>query len=197
MLLADSNDVVPEWISDLLFHQPSLRNDLSDDNITLYELEKYDLVSVGIRNNVKYIVLLQILQCFNNTPLKGPHRVLLKKTSVGNHTLDVPSLTYLKKKIYKFSDCLSFERSTFVVLYEQQKLIRLKHIRGNLRIPGFISNRESNVVLTQRTKIQTLNLMRVIYTSFHRDLHGVSKEEIKKQFLNEIQKTITHITTKK
>ena len=61
----------PTWITQLVFEQQTIRNESIDiyfPNIPI-ELQNYDLICVGIRDDIKYIVSLKILACAN-TPLK-------------------------------------------------------------------------------------------------------------------------------
>ena len=120
-ILIESN-FFPAWITQLVFEQQTIRN----ESIEIYfphtpiELQNYDLICVGIRDDIKYIVSLKILECAN-TPLKGSHKIQLLPS---NEILEIPSLTYLKKNHFCFNDCLSFERCKFIVLHNYQKLIR-------------------------------------------------------------------------
>ena len=90
----------PTWITQLVFEQHTIRN----EGIEIYfpripiELQNYDLICVGIRDDIKYIVSLKILACAN-TPLKGPHKIQLLPSI---EILEIPSLTYLKKNIFVF-----------------------------------------------------------------------------------------------
>jgi hypothetical protein len=181
----------PTWITQLVFEQHTIRNESLDiyfPNIPI-ELQNYDLICVGIRDDIKYIVSLKILECAN-TPLKGSHKIQLLPS---NEILEIPSLTYFKKNHFCFNDCLSFERCTFIVLHDFQKLIRLKNIRGHIYLPQINTN-ITNKKIANRTIIQTNNLLRSIYASFQRDLHGLTKNEINKKFLNKINQLIQQIT---
>ena len=193
------NDLFPEWIINLFHNQNNLRNESISDYFHSFPipLEQYDLVCVGIRDNHKYLVPLKILRCLNNTPMNGAHEILTTHPERGTHIIEVPSLTYLKKHIFNFEDCLSFERCTFLILHDQQKLIRLKHIRGLISLPccqpTTIRKRKNKI--TDRSKIQMNNLIRSIYTSFQRDLHGYTPLHIHNSFLEELQKVVVDITT--
>ena len=154
------------------------------------QLENYDLVCVGYRDNEKYLAGLRILKQFESIPLKDAHEVMLTHTSRGVQTMQVVSLTYLKRHILQFNDSLSFERSTFLILHEHQKVVRLKYIRGRISLP---TNNQSfpQPTLTQRTRLQTHNLVRNIYTSFQRELYGCDEETIQKQFKQEMDIAIS------
>ena len=98
-ILIESN-FFPAWITQLVFEQQTIRNESIDVYFsnTPIKLQNYDLICVGIRDDIKYIVSLKILACAN-TPLKGPHTIQLLPS---NEILDIPSLTYLKKIIFVF-----------------------------------------------------------------------------------------------
>ena len=133
--------MLPSWVMQALL-KPTIRNDSIETCSSFYNdtpiaLHEYDCVCVGLRSDkLKYYTLLKILSCQSNTPLHGPHYVQLYN-NVTNTMDDIytPSLTSLKKKTFQFIDRLSFERSTYLILYEQQKVIRLKNIRGIISLP--------------------------------------------------------------
>ena len=186
--ILDHDDLFPAWVSNLLLFQPSIRNEPIEPFLGsgMIQLKNYDLVCVGYRDNKKYLVGLRILKQLESIPLKGAHEVMLTHTSVGLKTIEVVSLTHLKRHILQFNDSLSFERSTFLILHEHQKVIRLKYIRGRISLPS--SNQLlTQPTLTQRTRLQTQNLVRNIYTSFQRELYGCEEEVIKKQFKEEME----------
>ena len=88
-------------------------------------------------------------------------------------------------------DRLSFERSIYVILWEQKKLIRLKCIRSHIEIlyqplrePK--PPRKKRVQLHQRTITQMQNSMNLFYTSFKRDLNSFDEQTIHKIFETEI-----------
>ena len=88
----------PAWITQLVFEQQTIRNESIEiyfPNLSI-ELQNYDLICVGIRDDIKYIVSLKILECAN-TPLKGSHKIQLLPS---NEILEIPSLTYFKKTIF-------------------------------------------------------------------------------------------------
>ena len=190
--ILDHDDLFPAWVTNLLLFQPSIRNEPNEQffGSDTIQLENYDLVCVGYRDNKKYLAGLRILKQFESIPLKGAHEVMLTHTSSGLKTMEVLSLTYLKRHILQFKDSLSFERSTFLILPEHQKVVRLKYIRGRISLP---TNNQSfqHPTLTQRTRLQTHNLVRNIYTSFQRELYGCDEETIQKQFKQEMDIAIS------
>ena len=124
-----------------------------------------------------------------NTPFKGPHKIQLLPS---NEILDT-IINIFKKNHFCFYDCLSFERCTFIVLHDYQKLIRLKNIRGSIYLPQTNTNL-TNKKIANRTLIQANNLLRSIYASFQRDLHGLAPNEIHEIFLNNINQLIQQLT---
>jgi hypothetical protein len=185
---------VPLWIIQALL-KPTIRND-SIEICTSYfsdipiSLNEYDCVCVGIgTNKLKYFTLLKILSCESNIPLHGPHNVRVYNHIT--HTVDdlyTPSLTSLKKKTFHYIDRLSFERSTYLILYSYQKIIRLKNIRGIISLPCStippIPKSLIQKTISKRTYQQTATLLRTILTAFQRDLHGEPNEYILQQFEN-------------
>ena len=128
--ILDHDDLFPAWVTNLLLFQPSIRNEPIEPFLGsgMIQLENYDLVCVGYRDNKKYLVGLRILKQLESIPLKGAHEVMLTHTSVGLKTIEVVSLTHLISYTLQFNDSLSFERSTFSILHAHQKVIRLKYI---------------------------------------------------------------------
>jgi hypothetical protein len=158
--IIEHDDLFPVWVTNLLLFQPSIRNEPIEPFLgsAMIQLENYDLVCVGYRDNKKYLSGLRILKQLESIPLKGGHEVMLTHTSRGVQTMQVVSLTYLKRHILQFNDSLSFERSTFLILHEHQKVVRLKYIRGRITLPS--SNQVLNQpTLSQRTRLQTQNLV--------------------------------------
>jgi hypothetical protein len=185
-------NLFPSWITNLLFEQNTIRNECIDlyfPNLPI-SLNNYELVCVGIRDDTKYIAGLKILSC-SSIPLKGSHKIELLPH---NDIIEVTSLTHLKKRIFCFDDCLSFERCTFIILHDYQKLIRLKSIRGHIILPTTNNTLSLKYKIANRTYIQANNLIRSIYSSFQRDLHGLHLNDIHEIFLNEISKLIEQLS---
>ena len=174
----------PLWVIQALL-KPTIRNDSIETCTSFFPdtpiaLHEYDCVCVGLGSNkLKYFTLLKILSCQSNTPLHGPHYVQLYN-NVTNTMDDIytPSLTALKKKTFQFIDRLSFERSTYLILYEYQKVIRLKNIRGLISLPCSNNNIPKVIVkkkISKRTYQQAATLLRTILAAVQRDLHGEEK----------------------
>lgn len=96
---------------------------------------------------------------------------------MSHHTTQITSFGKLKRAF--FTDRVSFERSTYLCLWEQQKLIRLKNIRAYITFPHISNTLEKQV--TQRTIQQLQTALRTIYSAFQRDLIGEEPETIKKK----------------
>ena len=178
--ILDHDDLFPAWVSNLLLFQPSIRNEPIEPFLGsgMIQLENYDLVCVGYRDNKKYLVGLRILKQLESIPLKGAHEVMLTHTSVGLKTIEVVSLTHLKRHILQFHDSLSFERSTFLILHEHQKVIRLKYIRGRISLPS--SNQLlTQPTLTQRTRLQTQILSETSILLFSGNYTDVKKKSLR------------------
>lgn len=110
--------------------------------------------------------------------------------------MEVPSLTYIRENIFQFQDQLSFERSTFLIVFKTitPVFIRLKCVRSIL-VRDYHSTANSNSSssssvlvgasvssstmksLTKRTQSQFVKCMQQIYTSYVRDLQGSYKKE--------------------
>ena len=191
---------VPRWIIQALL-KPTIRNDSIETCTSFFDdipisLNDYDCVCVGLRSNkLKYFSLLKILSCESNIPLHGPHYVRVYNNLTNSvDDLYTPSLTSLKKKTFQFIDRLSFERSTYLILYKYQKVIRLKNIRGIISLPCSNTNPLPRSIvkkkISKRTSQQTATLLRTILTAFQRDLHGESSEYILQQYEDVL---LTHI----
>ena len=65
-----------------------------------------------------------------------------------NRVFKVDSLTHFKKEILKYEDFVSFDKSTFLLLEEKQKVFRLHIIRERIQLPlfkgGYSFNSEGN-----------------------------------------------------
>lgn len=92
-------------------------------------------------------------------PLFGPHLVsifevdssLSTETKPAMRTFWVHSLTDLRRNMFCFRDRLSFERSTYLIPYNNgELLIRLKSIRAFLRLPVLIENTITSISSAQQ-----------------------------------------------
>ena len=212
---------IPDWAI-LLLMKPTIRNESLESCQTYFNnspvfLNNYDLVCVGQKGDKqKYYVYIQILASHSNLPLNGPHKITAYcPTLACSHTFWVSSLTTLKKKVFGFTDRLSFERSTYLLLYTHQKIIRLKNIRGNIHLPcemvtmpiciglGTFSNtqlqitKEKKRIPSARTLQQASSLLRTILTAFQRDLHGSTSETIFQLFEKEVSLNLQDLNPSK
>ena len=95
------------------------------------DISSFDLVIVGKRNGVRQMEYFKIIGCLGIL-FYGCHKILWK-----NNEVDVASLTSLRRSFMNFNDQISFERSTFLILPENEELIRIKSIRFMLTCPKF------------------------------------------------------------
>lgn len=93
------------------------------------DVTKFDLVIVGKRNGVRHMEYFKIVGCLGIL-FYGCHRICWNEDS-----FNVASLTSLRRNFFDFSDQISFERSTFLILPENEELIRIKSIRFMLTCP--------------------------------------------------------------
>lgn len=112
------------------------------------DISQFWLINSGFdqEGNKKYAHL--VIRACAIRPLFGPHLVSIfeiNKDSVESkpvmRTLWVHSLTDLRRNMFQFRDRLSFERSTYLIPFEDgQLLIRLKSIRAFLKLPMLMEN---------------------------------------------------------
>lgn len=118
---------------------------LSIFHTTRLDISTFWLINTGYddKGNKKYVHL--IIRACQIRPFFGPHYIsLLDPDGQTLQDVWVNSLTYLRKHIFKFTDRLSFERSTYLMPYESgDVMIRLKSIRSLLTIP--LSGRNKKV----------------------------------------------------
>ena len=188
--------------------RPTIRNDSIETCSALFDfipidLNKFDCACVGMQSNkLKYFTPLRILSCESSTPLHGTHHVSIYNNQTSSYdTMRVSSLTSLKRKTLGYIDRLSFERCTYLILYDQQKLIRLKNIRGLIQLPTstiVISRRNyphenKEKQISKRTMQQAATLLRTILIAVQRDIHGASNYYIFNQFQSLLLHEITSI----
>jgi len=172
---------------------------LGSENVFLHD---YDILCVGYKNNSKQFYHLKILASSpSSKALQGPHEIILYAADQTPLQFWVWSLTTLRKKFFEFSDRLSFERSSFLVLHEPQILLRLKCVRSLLKIlrkhPQQVQKtlsyeklqqitaipNESVFALVKRKRVNTLssriktqqqNLLEQSFTSYLREFENTS-----------------------
>ena len=103
------------------------------------DISKFWLMNVGfVKGERRYAHI--ILRACQIRPFFGPHLVSIFYDSGENpemKTFWVHSLTYLRRNLFAFEDRLSFERSTYLIPYQDgQLLIRLKSVRAFLVLPS-------------------------------------------------------------
>ncbi len=98
------------------------------------DLHTYYCVCFGYRDRKKKWEEFQILNC-GHTPLLGSHQILYRGIITS-----VNSLTYFRKEILKFTDFVSFDRSTFLVMPHPPMLFRLHNIREHIQLPLYHSS---------------------------------------------------------
>jgi hypothetical protein len=123
------------------------------------DISTFWLMNVGFVNGERRYAHV-ILRACQIRPLFGPHlvSVFYKNGSEESEmkTFWVHSLTYLRRNLFQFEDRLSFERSTYLIPYQNGSLlIRLKSIRAFLLLP-FSSPNSTNdpVVLAEAKEVE-------------------------------------------
>ena len=194
-----NNYVFPSWIYEFFAKKPH-RNEARQVWEQYFEtlpiqLNNYCLIMAGYYEQTQPLVLLQILSTHSQIPLKGAHKIYFPLTQC---VTSVPSLTYLKK-YFQMKDRLSFERCTYLCLWEKQKLIRLKCLRSHLCLPYESLDIDTNCKIpfafqiSQRTKQQIQNSIQMLYTSLQRDMVSTDRFEILKLLKEEIEKVMNTI----
>ncbi len=128
--------MIPTFFENLL-KKNQIRNASTEDILVLFPLnenpyiylEKYQCFCVGYQHGVKTCIPIQILQC-EKEPMLGVHTILLQ-----DQIVQPTSLTNFKKHYLGFTDKVSFDRSTFVLDYQNEKAIRLYNIRDRIKLP--------------------------------------------------------------
>jgi len=126
----------------VLIHE-SLRNFSFSEFLTIFkttslDISKFWLVNSGYDKdgNKKFVHI--IIRACQIRPFFGPHLVsiMAEDPKEDMRTFWVTSLTHLRRNLFNFTDRLSFERSTYIVPYEDNSLlIRIKAVRSFLIIP--------------------------------------------------------------
>lgn len=156
-------------------------------------IEKYLLICIGKKKGVKHISFFHLDYCH-------------KKVYVYHHDnlefpieVEIESFSAIRSKLFQYEDRLSFERSTFVVLFEFPCLIRLKCLRGISKcMDSCSSSSNSSVALKcnrkrkvrSRTCLQLQRLLEQIFTAYVRDLKEETNEHILTLLLHDITECI-------
>lgn len=148
---------------------------------TKLRLSDYLLVCVGKKNGQKHAAFFHLQ---NSKEFQGKHTILIytSENLITPFEIYVDSFSHFRQHILKYEDRLSFERSTFVIVYESQCFIRLKCLRGILEYytPSIPINHQNNLCTTNRTFFQLQRNLEQIFTAYVRDLEtrGIPKETI-------------------
>ena len=126
----------------VLIHE-SIRNFSFSEFLTIFKTTTLDISNFWLVNsgydkdgNKKFIHI--IIRACQIRPFFGPHLVsiMADDPTEDMRTFWVTSLTHLRRNLFNFTDRLSFERSTYIVPYEDNSLlIRIKAVRSFLTIP--------------------------------------------------------------
>jgi len=123
----------------------NIRNFSYEDFKSVFLTAKLDVSTIWLItsgfdecNNKRYAYI--ILRACQIRPFFGPHLVSIMygadKATQKMETFWVHSLTFLRRNIFKFTDRLSFERSSYLIPYDDgDLLIRIKSIRTFLDLP--------------------------------------------------------------
>jgi hypothetical protein len=124
--LCNRKQIYNASVEDLLFYFPP-----TDEGHRIITLENFDCICVGYIDGVKQCKRFRILKC-QDVPLLGVHEILMD-----SKVIKVDSLTHFKKDILKYEDFVSFDKSTFLLLEEKEKVFRLHTIRERIQLPLF------------------------------------------------------------
>lgn len=170
----------------------SIRNYTFDQFYTLFKTTELDISSFWLINSgydengeKKYVHL--IIRACQIRPFFGPHLVSIYKPDKTLNTMWVNSLTHLRRNIFKFTDRLSFERSTYLIPFQDSDtLVRIKSIRCFLLIP-IIQKYSSEIKLEKpaspkkqpKVKQQLLDTcLQTMVTYIDRELAGTTEETV-------------------
>lgn len=126
----------------IIIHE-SIRNFSFSEFLTIFKTTSLDISNFWLVNsgydkegNKKFVHI--IIRACQIRPFFGPHLVSIMADDPKEdmRTFWVTSLTHLRRNLFNFADRLSFERSTYIVPYEDNSLlIRIKAVRSFLTIP--------------------------------------------------------------
>lgn len=136
----------------------AIRNLNFEDFLNLFKTASLDISNFWLINSgyntlgTKLFTHLVIRAC-QSQPFSGPHLITVRLISGELETFWVNSLTFVRRTIFKFTDRLSFERSTYLIPCENgELLIRIKSVRSLLIIPQMDWDIKQPSSLTKRTK---------------------------------------------
>lgn len=131
-------------INNNIFIHDSIRNFSFSEFLAIFKTTTLDISNFWLVNsgydkdgNKKFVHI--IIRACHTRPFFGPHLVSImadEGSSEDMRTFWVASLTHLRRNLFNFTDRLSFERSTYIVPYEDNSLlIRVKAVRSFLVLP--------------------------------------------------------------
>ena len=194
---------------------------LGSDNTFLHD---HEILCIGYKNNSKQFYHLKILASSPSSKiLQGPHEIALLADDETTLQFWVWSLTTLRKKFFEFTDRLSFERSSFLILRNHQTLLRLKCVRSLLNIlrklpqqvqktfsyerlryinmtpyePVYsLISRKTVSSVSIRVKAQQQNLLEQSFTSYLREFENttLTRKEIFQKFQTDILRNLQRIS---
>lgn len=122
-----------DWVS-VYLQKKKVKNLNLTEIISLFgnepiHIQNYDLVCSGKTGGIRKHEFFRIISA-NSDIFAGAHTVIWRDCE-----LSVTSLSALKRNILKITDLTSFERSTYLILHEYKRLVRIKNIRFMLCCP--------------------------------------------------------------
>ena len=162
----------------------------SDGSLAI-PLHRYTCLCVGYVNGEKKISSFSLTKC-EDKPLLGRHEIWMD----GNLKI-IDSLSYLKKEILKHEDHISFDRCTFLLLPEIQKVIRLNLLRDRLTLPR-IDGESPESLLPLSVPIEKTNqenkpvLYEEIMTSLNQTLFQAYQTTPHEVFIEIVQQTLDY-----
>jgi hypothetical protein len=143
----------------------NIRNFSYEDFKSVFQTEKLDVSTIWLITSgfddvgIKRYAYI-ILRACQIRPFFGPHLVsVMYQTNATSkmETFWVHSLTFLRRNIFKFTDRLSFERSSYLIPYDDgDLLIRIKSIRAFLTLPTVAWNEKPHRFQTKTNERKTL-----------------------------------------
>jgi len=160
---------------------------------TKLDVSKFWLMNVGFVKGERRFAHI-ILRACQIRPFFGPHLVSIFYTTETEmqemKTFWVHSLTYLRRNLFQFEDRLSFERSTYLIPFQDgQLLIRLKSIRAFLILPFGSPNgeilplpaqvkEESEKQCTEKMKLLLNHHIQCMISYLNREMQCSSEQSI-------------------
>ena len=130
----------PSWINEQLERRtiPNYSFETLKDLFHVFPipLHEYDLLVTGYdKNRNKKIFLMRLLATRHERYFQGAHYIHIFHGKYGFLRFWASSLTNFRHGYQEYQDHVSFERSTYLLIPQHQKLVRLKCIRGLITLP--------------------------------------------------------------